>query len=329
MTEEEFLARWTSERPMYEKWGEHVATCILDDLAARVAPISTELFVKLPIKPRLKAGGSFITKAFYNTKRKIPYANPYEEITDKVGLRLVVLLPTQISKVEAALENCPVWEFSKDRDFEQEIAEKPYVFNYQSVHYIVRAKADVDLKGTIVPKGTPCEVQIRTLLQHAHSELTHDTIYKPSVEKTPEMERAVSKAMALIEATSDYFEDVARLIERLVTPSRQLSEELAYIYKERTGIFAEPTRAEAMLLEAYGSDDPTLLKHLRDFLNLKTFVPERVAERSKIKMLFRQPSILLAYKAVSESPRQAAGKWPLTPNEIAPIYADLGVAMPR
>src|SRR3546814_12228521 len=27
--------------------------------------------------------------------------------------------------------------------------------------------------------GTPCEVQLRTLLQHAHSQLTHDTIYKP------------------------------------------------------------------------------------------------------------------------------------------------------
>lgn len=328
MTEEEFLTRWISERPMYEKWGEHVASCIVNDLAPRVAPISTELFVKLPIKPRLKTGGSFITKAFYNTKRRTPYENPYEEITDKVGVRLVVLLPTQISKVEAAVENCTVWEFSKDRDFEQEIAEKPYVFDYQSVHYIVRAKTDIDLDGTIVPKNTPCEVQIRTLLQHAHSELTHDTIYKPSVEKTPEMERAVSKAMALIEATSDYFEDVASLIERLVTPTRKLSEELGHLYRERIGVSAEPTKAENLLLDAYGSDDPTLLDKLRQFLDAKAFVAERVGDRSRTKMLFRQPSILLVYKAASESPRQAAMQWPLTANELAPIYADLGTAMP-
>ena len=58
------------------------------------------------------------------------------------------------------------------------------------------------------------------------------------------MERAVSKAMALIEATSDYFEDVARLIELLVTPTRKLSEELAYLYRDRVGLSAEPTEAE-------------------------------------------------------------------------------------
>src|SRR4029453_5810322 len=107
---------------------------------------------------------------------------------------------------------------------------------FLTVHYIFRAQINFTFDCTLIPKGTPCEVQIRTLLQHAHSELTHDTIYKPSVEKTPEMERAVSKAMALIEATSDYFEDVARLIDRLVTPTRKLSEELAFLYRDRVGV---------------------------------------------------------------------------------------------
>lgn len=184
------------------------------------------------------------------------------------------------------------------------------------------------LTAQLFRREPPCEVQIRTILQHAHSELTHDTIYKPSVEKTSEMERAVSKAMALIEATSDYFEDVARLIERLVTPTRKLSEELAYLYQDIVGVPAEPTKAEALILEAFSSDDPALLDKLRSFLNSKSFVGERVAERAKTKMLFRQPSILLVYQAVSESPRQAADRWPLTPSEVAPVYADLGTAMP-
>ncbi|WIW43866.1 RelA/SpoT family protein [Bradyrhizobium sp. 62B] len=326
MTEEEFLALWDSERPMYEKWGAYVATCLVKDLGPLIAPASTELFVKLPIAPRLKTGGSFITKAFYNTKRKTPYQNPYEEITDKVGVRLVVLLPTQISKVQSALEHCDLWEFSKDRDYEQEIAERPYVFEYQSVHYVVRAKNDVDVDGTMVRKGTPCEVQIRTLLQHAHSELTHDTIYKPSVEKTPQMERAVSKAMALIEATSDYFEDVARLIEGLTSPSRKLTEELIHLYRERVGVAAEPTKVDGLLLEAYGSGD-TPLDGLQEFLDSKSYVAERIAERAKTKILFKQPSILLVYRAVAEGSRTAAAKWPLTPNELSPVYTDLGMSM--
>jgi putative GTP pyrophosphokinase len=43
MTEEEFLARWNQERPIYEKWGERVATRLVDDLQPLIAPISTEL----------------------------------------------------------------------------------------------------------------------------------------------------------------------------------------------------------------------------------------------------------------------------------------------
>jgi ppGpp synthetase/RelA/SpoT-type nucleotidyltranferase len=329
MTEQEFLERWNRERPIYEKWGEHVALCLEQAVKPLIAPVSTDLFVKLPITPRLKTGGSFVTKAFYNTKRTKPYVNAFDEITDKVGVRLVVLLATQISKVEAALEHCDVWTFSKDRDYEQEIAEKPYVFDYQSVHYVVRAKSDLQLDDITVPAGTPCEVQIRTLLQHAHSELTHDTIYKPSVEKTPAMERAVSKAMALIEATTDYFEDVAGLIDRLVSQSRKLTEELSYLYREKVGLSAEISKAESLLVDAYGSDDPNLIADVKAFLDEKSYVAERIAERSKTKLLFRQPSILLVYHAASRTPRKAAEAWPLTANELAPVYSDLGDAFPR
>ena len=183
------------------------------------------------------------------------------------------------------------------------------------------------LDGLTVPKGTPCEVQIRTLLQHAHSELTHDTIYKPSVEKTIEMERAVSKAMALIESTNDYFEQVAQRIDDLVSPARKLSEELAFLFKERVGIDAEITKAESLLVDAFGSDaSKTIVLDTKRFLDEKPFVATRIADRAKSKMLFRQPSILLVYKAVSEKPHQAQDVWPLTPNELAPIGTDLGVS---
>jgi len=137
--------------------------------------------------------------------------------------------------------------------------------------------------------------------------LTHDTIYKPSVEKTPEMERAVSKAMALIEATTDYFENVDGLIQRLISPSRKLTEELGFLYREKVGVAAELTKAESLLVDAYGSEDPNLVSQVRALLDSKTYVAERIAERSKTKILFRQPSILLVYKAVFDGARRAVG----------------------
>ncbi|MBN9603406.1 MAG: RelA/SpoT domain-containing protein [Afipia felis] len=325
MTEEEFLERWNIERPIYEKWGEHVAHCLIETLQPLIAPISTELFVKFPIIPRLKTGGSFITKAFYNTKKA--YQNPYDEITDKVGVRIVVLLPSQISKVETAVEQCGVWDFSKDRDFETEITENPSVFDYQSMHYVVRNKAALEIDGVLIPPGIPCEVQIRNLLQHAHSELTHDTIYKPSVEKTPPMMRAVSKAMALIEATGDYFEDVAKLIEELISQTRRLTEQLCYLYQEKVGASAEPTKTDILLMEAFGSDDPEFFASVRAFVESKPYIGEKIAARAKTKILFRQPSILLVYKAASEKPHDAKSTWPLTQKELEPIFSDLGIAL--
>jgi hypothetical protein len=54
-----------------------------------------------------------------------------------------------------------------------------------------------------------------------------------------------------------------------------------------------------------------------------------------IKLRFRslasvggQPSILLVYMSVAAKPIEAATAWPFTPNELRPVYTDLGQAFP-
>ncbi len=41
-------------------------------------------------------------------------------------------------------------------------------------------------------------------------------------------------------------------------------------------------------------------------------------------LLFRQPSILLVYVMVASQPASAKRLWPFTPEELRPIYTDLG-----
>lgn len=60
-----------------------------------------------------------------------------------------------------------------------------------------------DIGGMTVTAGTPCEVQVRTLLQQAHSELTHDTIYKPRVVQTPDMHRAAARMNSRVCSKND------------------------------------------------------------------------------------------------------------------------------
>jgi putative GTP pyrophosphokinase len=325
MTEEEFLERWCQERPIVEAWGKFVAQKLMDQIDPLVSPVKADIFVRIPAKPRLKQDGSLVTKAFYRGK---DYQDPLGDITDKVGVRFVVLLAKEIPIVCEALEASADWEWSKDRDYEKEIESAPYEFKYQSVHYIVRCRGR-DISGVTVTAGTPCEVQVRTLLQHAHSELTHDTIYKPTVVQTPDMHRAAAKAMALIESTNDYFEQLMELIETSVQSNKELSGQMTVLYRGLIGADPDPTKAEGLLNDAYAQfAGDTPLDAVHQLVSEKPFIIERIKERAPVKLLFRQPSILLAYLAVSTRPSAAKAAWPLTPAEIKPIFTDLGVADP-
>lgn len=326
MTEDEFLERWYGERPIVEAWGKFVAQKLMEQIAPLVAPVTAEVFVRLPVKPRLKQDGSLVTKAFYRDKA---YKNPLDDITDKVGVRFVVLLASEISIVCKAIESCADWEWSKDKDYEEERKNAPYEFRYQSDHYIVRCREIRKIGGVTVSAGTPCEIQVRTLLQHAHSELTHDTIYKPSVMQTPDMHRAAAKAMALVEATNDYFEELTELIEKSIAPNKELSKQMTALYRELVGTDPDPTIAEGLLNDAYApfaGDKPR--EAVCQLIGEKPFVLDRIKERVPGKLLFRQPSILLVYLAVSKRPGDARDAWPLTPAEVKPIFTDLGLAAP-
>jgi putative GTP pyrophosphokinase len=298
MTEEDFLEQWYRERPLVEAWGKFVAQNLMDQITPLVAPLAADIFVRMPASPRVKGDGSILTKAFYRDKN---YADPLAQITDKVGVRFVVLLAKEIAIVCRAIEECAAWEASKDKDYEEERAKSPYEFRYQSVHYVVRNTTERQVGDVRVPASIPCEVQVRTLLQHAHSELTHDTIYKPSVLQTPDMHRAAAKSMALVEATNDYFEQLMELIEKNVAPNKELAQKMDALYRELVGHPTDSTRAEGLLNDAFApltGDDP--IAAVRELFTQKAFLLERIRERAPTKLLFRQPSILLAYVAVSK-----------------------------
>jgi putative GTP pyrophosphokinase len=264
MTEAELIELWTRDRPMYEAWGHHVVSQIIAHLRTKIAPLSADIFLRIPPKPRLKGDASLLEKAFYRKR----YTDPYTDITDKVGVRFVVLLTDQIRIVEDAVTSCIVWKYSKDRDYEEEQRKNPIQFDYAAVHYIVRCRSDLSMPNVIVRASTPCEVQVKTILQHAYSELTHDTIYKAKVDAGPLTLRTAAKSMALIEATNDYFRQVVDQVAKAVRPTKALTEELAVVYRGRVGLEPELTRAEGLTLETYeveaGDDAITRLYALLD-----------------------------------------------------------------
>jgi ppGpp synthetase/RelA/SpoT-type nucleotidyltranferase len=318
-----FVARWHRERPAYEAWGRHVSASTTAALAPIVDPVPTSHFLKTAVQPRLKDDQKLIEKAFF---RKKPYADPYADITDKVGTRFVVLLGSEVAKVEAALTSHRDWTCSKDRDYELEQCENPLQFDYAAVHYVVRNTQALTSDGIEIPAGTPCEVQIKTLLQHAYSELTHDTIYKPQIEATPGMRRSAAKAMALLEATNDYFEKVASDVANILAQVRNVTADLSETYRTLVGIEPRPSVLEGMLLDAYDRlATDNYIDQIRALIAKKPFIADAIRKRvGESNPIFAQPSVLLTYLAVERSLRKATAAWPLTAVEIEPILNDFG-----
>lgn len=325
-TEVEILRRWEAEKPHYDAWGRFIVRTVVEGLATKGEV--ADLFLRLPVKHRLKDNKSLVQKALYRGKG---YLSPYDDIEDKVGIRFVVLTSDEIPIVEKVITEFgdEYWFWEKARDFTKERALKPWEFGYQSVHYVVRAKAGVVLDGISIPLDVPCEIQVRTLLQHAFSEVTHDTIYKPSVRSTPEMMRAAAKAMALIEATDDYFRQVGDLIDESVKSVKLLLDALLNYYRDKIDLGVTVTALDGEIMDAYlPLAHDSSVESILVWLDRKSFIVERIKIRREEGSLFSLPSILLMYFVVGNFPSAATAPGLLTDDELGPIYSDLGLAVP-
>ena len=324
--ETELLKRWRLERPIYDAWGGYVSETLTEAIAREIHPANVELFFRIPPKARTKGEASLLAKAFHRSKS---YKDPYNEIEDKVGLRIVVLFSEEIRLVERAIQACESWTAAKARDFEDERAAKPFEFDYQSLHYIVRSKPGISHGGATIVADIACEIQVRTILQHAYSELTHDTIYKPSIQAEPDVKRAAAKSMALIEATDDYFTQVRLKLELAQAPGQLVAATVDREYRAFTGLEPELSPLNTLLIDHFRRwAKEGFVAELPVFLREKAFLAGNIRERAATELLYRQPAVLLVYWAVKQAPRQAPHDSPLSDEELAPFYSDLGVGRP-
>jgi len=324
--ETELLERWRKEIAMYSAWGAFVSETLTAAIGRQIQPQATDRFLRIPIAPRIKEEASLLAKAFHRGK---PYTNPYDEIEDKVGIRIVVLFSKEIRVVETTITASDQWTAEKARDFEEERDSRPFEFDYQSLHYVVRSK-EVLARGSVdIAVGVPCEIQVRTILQHAYSELTHDTIYKPKVQAEPRVKRAAAKSMALIEATDDYFTQVRDQLATAEEPGQRVAAALNAHYRAFTALEPEPSPLDTLIVDhykAWAGDDFEV--QLSGFLQEKTFLADFIRERASTQLLYRQPSVLLVYLVIKDAPRGAVANSPLSNQELAPMYGDLGERLP-
>jgi putative GTP pyrophosphokinase len=332
MNQQAFIKKYESEKPMYQAWANFVLSKINADIKNHV---KTEKeysdWIKIPPTWRVKSVESLVAKAF--VRHKDYYINPYDEIIDKAAIRFVVLLTPQLDDLSEFIETSSIWTIEKSKEYDDWKEKDPRLFDYQSVHYIVRALDDITHDGVIIKKNTPCEIQLRTLLQHAYAELAHDTIYKTNIKTSPDVIRSFAKSMALMETTDELLSNAKNVLEEA---SSTINEWKAVVNLESENRLTDIELINDDATNDYLLDNLSgLLKkfEVNDFqLFLEDesyhYISEKVTLRANAgkEIMFRHGSILLVYFLSRKCRSTFHRHWPLDREIIAAVYSDLSIS---
>lgn len=305
-------------------WGDFVVSTISEKVRQELDDVQYETFFKITPLSRVKAIASASSK-----QEKKAYVDPLHEMVDQVGARFVVLLPSDLSVVERAIGACSSWTKQRDRSPLQEIRDWPKVFDYQSIHYVLRNASDMVIAGINVPALMPCEVQLRTLLQHAYAEFVHDRIYKQGAAVIPaDVLRSVAKGQALLETTDALLNGAAEELDRV---NQGLAQWCAFLDTHATsvGLSYAPTAHDNVaygIIETYHglllSVDPTLA--VADAMRFKDKIVRRAPERP----LFARPVTFALYWLVKNHNDEVSTRWPADAlvADLELIKSDLGIS---
>lgn len=133
----------------------------------------------------------------------------YKDLTDFLGVRVIVYLDSEISTVCQLLEKAFQAHPELGVDKSEELAVDQ--IGYRSVHYI----CDLGNKRLELPelsqyKGLKFEVQIRTVLQHAWAEIEHDRSYKFSGDLPQILRRRLNLLAGTLELVDREFSTLAK-----------------------------------------------------------------------------------------------------------------------
>lgn len=327
MKKSELRSHYTERLPILGAWGDFVTLRILQCIEDLIQDDPSHGFIKIPPVHRVKEIESFLEKA---TGMRKSYEDPLSEITDQVGVRFVVLLLSDMDIVGTAISSCDDWDIEKARDIDFERDRDPHYFDYQSDHWVVRPLVDVVHQNQKIPRGTACEIQVRTLLQHAYAELAHPTIYKPRLRTNSRIIRSIAKTAALVETTDEVFRDVSDKIKN-ASASLDLIYENAndwYFSHIENGQGKRTQNVAAMrILDAYSKDLlETNWEQIAAVIDSKVWLLSAIREHRSDFSLFNNPVIVLVYWLVIELEQTMPENWPLSLELLAPVFSDLSIA---
>lgn len=201
------LEDYKKNKKTYHAYRERIIN-LLNDL------LSTEKIVVHQLVGRTKSLES-LSKKIDDKNGKYSSIN---EITDIIGIRIITYLESDIDPIAELIEK----EFIKD--IENSIDKRKLQadrFGYKSLHVVVGLNNDrTNLKEYKRYKSLKCEIQIRSILQHAWAEIEHDLGYKGEISVPDQYKRSFNRVSALLETADNEFD---RLKSELTIYEKEVS----------------------------------------------------------------------------------------------------------
>jgi putative GTP pyrophosphokinase len=196
MANDEVIAKYVTDlQPLYRLFAGKVQELVSSILAAKqIRPHSVTYREKSPasLDGKISRGGK-------------SYEDPLREVTDLAGVRVITYFPTDVDRVVPLLEEQFVVD--KANSVDKRMTTDPSAFGYASVHLVVELTPERYALPEYAPfKGLKCEVQVRTILQHAWAEIEHDIVYKSSEEIPFELRRKFASLAGLLEVADREFQ---------------------------------------------------------------------------------------------------------------------------
>lgn len=160
----------------------------VDATKAHLLHWTTRRGITCEVTARAKEVNSFRDKIY--RKR---YADPWKEITDKAGIRVVVphrgLLAPALEVIKECLDVIEVQDDRETPGYEDRL-------RYPRLHLQA-----IMLGGEEDPDGIPyeCEIQLRTEAVDLWSRMSHKLLYKPGVSPPADVSRSLYRLIALVE----------------------------------------------------------------------------------------------------------------------------------
>lgn len=186
------VKRFVQQRGDYEHLANEVAYSLVKLLDAAGIKI-------VAVTGRAKTLESFLEKI----GRK-HYTNPFSEVTDFAGVRVVCYYPEDLGKVEVAIRTEFAVVSSEDKISARGIDQ----FGYSAKHYLVKLGQGTKGARYDAIKKLVCEIQVRTVLQDAWAVFSHHLMYKHENDIPEEIKRRLNALAGLLESADTMFQQI-------------------------------------------------------------------------------------------------------------------------